>query len=131
MLADSVSQHRHMNILIVDDEKIELESLRRGMRCEGHTVFEAGDGCEAMRLLDEHHEAIDIVLTDYYMPVMNGIELLKEIRFKYGSVPVIMLTAYGSTTVKREALLNGCSAVIEKPFTMRQLNRHFERLDHA
>jgi CheY-like chemotaxis protein len=112
-----------MNILIVDDDLTQLETLRRGLRSKGYNVLEASSGKEALNLFeDAKTNQIHLILTDYVMPEMNGIELLKKIREKSNSLPVIIMTAY----VKNDLLLNlirlNCSSIIEKPFTLRKLN---------
>jgi two-component system, chemotaxis family, chemotaxis protein CheY len=70
----------------------------------------------------------DIVITDYLMPEMNGIELLQAVRSSYGQLPVVLVTAYGSKKVLAEALQNGCNGFLEKPFTPAQLYGEIERI---
>lgn len=117
-----------MNILIVDDEKDELETLRRGLRIKGYEISEALSPENALRILEKNQNAITLVITDYLMPNMNGIDFLKAIRERYGSLPVIMVSAYGSSQVLTEAIQNGCNGFLEKPFTLDQLNREIIRV---
>ena len=85
-----------MNILVVEDDKAQLESLRRGLRNKGHQVLEALSAEEALkRFTHSHMTKIDLVLSDYLMQGMNGIDLLRKIRESYGSLPLILMTAYG------------------------------------
>ena len=73
-----------MNILIVDNNAVWLETLKRGLSISGHEVIEAMSANEAlMNLSNPDTPGIDLVLTDYVMAQMNGIELLKEIRLNY------------------------------------------------
>ena len=65
-------------------------------------------GEEALKYLEEHHDESTLVITDYYMPGMNGITLLKSIREQYGDLPVILMTAFGDKNLLIEALQNGC-----------------------
>ena len=114
-----------MNILIVDDEPVELESLRRGLRMNGFTVIEALSGEEALKHL--HSGAlIDLALVDYSMPEMDGIELLKRIRTEHRLFPVVIVTAYAGKHVLLEALRHGCDGFIEKPFTPSRLMEQIE-----
>lgn len=117
-----------MNVLIVDDEIIQVESLRRGLRSKGYRVAEAFCAQEALNLLNSSERSIDLVITDYAMPVMNGIELLQNIRRDNPSLPVIMMTAYGQKDMVIDVLRNHCSGFIEKPFTLEQLLREIDRV---
>lgn len=109
-----------MNILIVDDETIQLESIKRGLRNKGHRVAGAADGCRALELIQNPND-FDLVLTDFAMPGMNGIELLIRIREERHGLPVLIMTAYGDDDLKRTASLHRCSGFIEKPFTSEEL----------
>lgn len=117
-----------MCILVVDDEPIELETLKRGLRVKGYAIVEALSAEEALCILEEKKESIGMVITDYLMPDMNGIDLLKSIRARYGSLPVILATAYGSKQILTEAIKYGCSGFVEKPFTPEQLHLEIKRI---
>ena len=67
-----------MNILIVDDEEVQIETLRRALRSKGYQVFEALNAADALEQLEKMTYRIDAVLTDYIMPGKDGIELLKK-----------------------------------------------------
>ena len=69
-----------VNLLVVDDEKDQLESLRRGLRSKGYRVLEALAAGEALEHLKRKDNEIGMVLLDYAMPGMNGMELLENIR---------------------------------------------------
>jgi CheY-like chemotaxis protein len=118
-----------MNILVVDDDALQLETLRRGLKNKGYQVLEALSGEEALRRFARSNMGkIDLVLSDYLMPGMNGIELVKKIRQHYSSLPVILMTAYGEKELVIEALRNRCDSFIEKPFTLDQLIQEIERV---
>jgi signal transduction histidine kinase len=118
-----------MNILVVDDEIIQVKSLTRGLRSRGHHAFQALSAQEALNLLDNDDNAIDLVITDYAMPVMNGIELTQHVRRNHGNLPVIMMTAYGQKDLVIDALRNHCNSFIEKPFTLDQLMQEIDRVE--
>jgi len=118
-----------MNILIVDNNAVWLETLKRGLNISGHEVMEAMSANEAlMNLSDPDSPNIDLVLTDYVMAEMNGIELLKEIRTDYGSLPVIIMTAYTESALLIEAFRNHCSGFIEKSSTLDQLMQEINKV---
>lgn len=117
-----------MNVLIVDDEKVQIETLRRGLRSKGHKVFSALSAEEAMTRLEENCQEIDFVITDYLLDGDDGLSLLRKIREKYGRLPVIMMTAYGEKKVLIDALRNGCNGFLEKPFTLDDLAAELARV---
>jgi DNA-binding NtrC family response regulator len=107
-------------ILVVDDKRVQLKTLRRGLRTRGYQVVEAISGKEALDHLIKDKK-IDIVLTDYAMPEMNGIELLQKIRENNKTIPVIIMTAYGDKNLVIEAMHHQCNGFIDKPFDMDEL----------
>ena len=107
-------------ILVVDDKRVQLKTLRRGLRTRGYQVVEAMSGKEALGHLFKDNK-IDIVLTDYAMPEMNGIELLQKIRKNNKTIPVIIMTAYGDKSLVIEAMHHRCDGFIDKPFDMDEL----------
>lgn len=117
-----------MNILVVDDEIDQLETLRRGLKSRGYGVFEACNADDALLVMHGKIKDLDILLADYLMPGRNGIELLKEVRQKYGSFPVIIMSAYNTLELSGTIRNSDCESFIEKPFTLVQLMREIERL---
>ena len=117
-----------MNILVVDDEEVQIETLKRALRSKGYQVFKALNAIEALEQLNAMTYRIDMVLTDYVMPGKDGIELLKKIRETHGELPVIIMTAYGEKGVLIDAIRNRCDGFIEKPFNVDQLINEIERV---
>ncbi len=108
------------NILIVDDEIEQIKSLRLSLRSKGYQVTAVTNAAEALTVLrDGRH--YDLVLTDYAMPEVNGLEFLQEIRKAGKDIAVIMMTAYGEKEVLVDALRSRCDGFIEKPFTIDEL----------
>ena len=112
-------------ILIVDDKRIQLKTLRRGLRTRGYRVVEALSGQTALEFLGRDPK-IDLVLTDYAMPAMNGIELLQKIRSTNTTIPVIIMTAYGDKDLVIEAMHHRCNGFIDKPFDMDELLKEIQ-----
>ena len=110
-----------MNILVVDDEKVQIESLRRGLRQKGFEVTVALSAKEALRHFEHNDNKIDLVLLDYAMPEMNGLELLEKIRKANPFLPVVMMTGYGKKSLVVKAMRQRCNGFIEKPFHVDQL----------
>ena len=118
-----------MNILVVDNNTVWLKTLKRGLNISGHEVIEAMSAHEALeKLSSPDTPAIDLVLTDYVMAEMNGIDLLKKIRMIYGSLPVIIMTAYTENSLLIEAFRNHCNGFIEKSSSLDQLMQEVNRV---
>ena len=101
-------------ILIVDDEPFNLDLLEQELTDKGYAIEKAADGREAMTKFESVRP--DLVLLDYQMPDMNGLEVLKEIRKRESTVPVVMITAYGTIERAVEAMKEGAYDFIPKPF---------------
>jgi DNA-binding NtrC family response regulator len=117
-----------MNIVVVDDDILMVESVRIGLHDKGHRVFAAYNAQEALDHLFYGGQRIDLVITDYLMPTMNGIDLLMAIRELHPTLPVLIMSAYAETKLVIEALRNKCDGFIEKPFTLEQLTVEIERI---
>ena len=111
-----------MKILVVDDDINLLESIGRGLRSKGYQVIEALSAEEALKHINfDNGSAIDLILADYVMPGMSGIDLLEKVREKSNSLPVIIMTAHWKKQVVIDAMRKNCNNFIEKPFTLDQL----------
>ncbi len=116
-----------MNVLVADDEKDQLEIVGRMLRSKGNKVLGVLSSEEALKKLDSNETKIDVVLTDYAMPGMDGMELLRKIREKNASLPVVMMTGYGEKDLVIDALRNRCDGFIEKPFSVDQIHEEIKR----
>ncbi|RYZ55437.1 MAG: response regulator transcription factor [Chitinophagaceae bacterium] len=107
-------------VLIVDDEEEILEFLER-ILMQKYAVFKAENGIDALNILES--EAIQLVVSDVMMPVMDGFELCKTMKknFEYSHIPIILLTAKNNIQAKVEGLEMGADAYIEKPFSKEHL----------
>ncbi len=110
-------------LLLVDDEAGILVALKKLVRTIGHEPVVARSGAEALELL----EGAEVVVTDYAMPGMNGLELLEAIRQRDESVPVVLLTAQGSERTAVHAMKNGAYDYVTKPFDVDELAAVLER----
>ena len=107
-----------MHILVVDDEPQITRVLRTSLQSNGHEVTVAHDGADALEQFLKAQP--DLVITDLAMPMMNGIELTREIRER-SNVPVIVLSVRGNDQSKVEALDQGADDYITKPFSIQEL----------
>nr|WP_318684830.1 response regulator transcription factor [uncultured Acetatifactor sp.] len=101
------------NILICDDEKDIVNALKIYLRDENYTLFEAFDGKQALRIMDE--QDIHLVLLDIMMPELDGISAMVKMREK-SNVPIILLTAKSEDTDKVLGLTVGADDYVTKPF---------------
>jgi len=113
--------------LIVDDSSVMRKIVERSIRQAGidlAEVREAGNGAEALAALKE--SGADLVLCDINMPVMDGIEFLKQLHTVENAkgVPVVMITTEGSESHVVQALSIGARGYIRKPFTPEQVKEH-------
>jgi two-component system response regulator PilR (NtrC family) len=106
-------------ILLVDDEPRMLSLLNSLLKAEGYEVISVQDGNKAIELLNT--EVFDLMITDIRMTPVNGMELLKLSRKLRPTMPVIILTAYGSVETAIEAMKLGTFDYVTKPFKMDEL----------
>jgi two-component system chemotaxis response regulator CheY len=118
------------DVLIVDDSaairKI-LQRILKNAQLPVGTIFEAGDGLEALDVLRAH--TISLVLTDINMPNMDGLRFLGEVRGNHSwkDLPVVVITTEGSEQKVMEAVKLGASAYLRKPFTTEQIKEKLEK----
>lgn len=112
-------------ILLVDDEAPARDAVAEILRDEGHVVTEAGDGLEALSLLDKNN--FDLVISDILMPHLNGYGLLARIRVKWPTMPVVLTSRYLSQDAAK-SLLNGKAEFIPKPIDQSELIATVQRL---
>ena len=105
-------------ILVVDDEIRIRSIIRKYAEFEGHTVTEAGDGMEAVRMA--RTEEFDIIILDIMMPELDGFSACREIR-KTQQTPIIMLSARGEEYDKINGFELGVDDYVIKPFSPREL----------
>ncbi len=113
-------------IMVVEDEDDLRELFAEGLSLFGVTVIQARDGQEGWELFQANESAVDGVITDIFMPRMNGIELLNHIKEKSPSTPVMVVTGYAHRhrVELGEECISPPDAFLEKPF-------HFDKLMQA
>lgn len=113
--------------LIVDDSSVMRKIVERALRQAGvdiSAVLEAGNGAEALAVLAENR--VDLILCDINMPVMDGLEFVKQLSGVESAkgVPVVMITTEGSESHVVQAISAGAKGYIRKPFTAEQVKEH-------
>src|SRR5579885_2389876 len=114
-------------VLIVDDSSVMRKIVERSLRQAGlelERVLEAANGAEGLAALG--NGGVDLVLCDINMPVMDGLDLLRQMQTmpSVKAVPVVMITTEGSESHVVQALSIGARGYIRKPFTPEQVKEH-------
>ena len=102
-------------ILVIDDDIDFLDALHTILATPGYRVLRATDGISAIRLLEEHHELIDLAIVDLALPGMNGFEIIGAVSRRPNSIKVIATTAVYKDSQLEVAGALGAHAVIRKP----------------
>ena len=115
---------RQRVVLVVDDDRVGLESLSEAVTEMGYRAVGAPNGAAALRALDGEH--VDLVLTDLRMPDMDGIELLSRVRQRDSTIFVMLVTAFATVGTAVEAMKRGAFNYIMKPIDLDQLKAHLQ-----
>jgi len=113
-------------ILVVDDEPDLVVTCARLLKRLGYDCITANSVPEAIQLIDEHH--LDLVVTDLHLPIGDGFEISRHVRRSRPKTPVILITAFHTPDTVGQALANGVTAYLAKPFSTAEFN---ETVQHA
>ena len=111
---------RIIKVLVVDDEISILKSIQQVLEDKGLNVDIAHNGAEALEKIES--EMYDIVITDYYMPVMNGRELLNIIKEHFPKTLVIVISGFCSVEDRLDLLFKGAFNCLKKPFKVSEID---------
>lgn len=117
-----------IKLLVVDDAVVARKMIKRllaGSHYDGVTLVEANSGEKGLELYDD---SVDVIMSDWNMPGINGLEFVKEIRSKNATVPIIMITTEGTLQKVNLAKEAGVDEYIVKPFSAEKL---IEALDNV
>jgi len=122
-----VSKNQKRLVIVEDSDSIR-EAIVFALQRSGFEVKSAANGMEAVAILNG--EKFDLVLTDYHMPLMNGLELIRWVREKepYKRLPVLVLTTEGQRDVILQAKNAGATGWIHKPFELEKLIQTIRRM---
>jgi len=125
-----VSLYKGEHILVVDDSPDTLQVVQRNLTSQGYVVYTAPGVAEAIGILDS--TTIDLVITDYKMPKVSGLDLIKYIKENLEDTEVMMITGYPTIEGAVEAVKSGAEEYLAKPFTAEELfnatRRAFDKL---
>ncbi len=106
-------------ILVVDDDSALHEVIEETLKSDGHIIVHAADGGQALKILE--NETFDLVLIDYMMPGMDGLEFLDKLRAGHSQLKAIMMTAFGTPAAVLGALRKKVCDFLIKPFSITEL----------
>jgi CheY-like chemotaxis protein len=108
-----------LKILVIDDDPLVRSLLKQVLKKRGHSVMEAGNGQEGVRIFRERD--IDLVITDHGMPVMNGLDAAFRIKKQKPDTPVLLITGWQTETDPAFQKPSGIDEFITKPFDLEKL----------
>ena len=116
------------NVLVVDDSPSIREMLSELLKAMGHKAITANDGVDA--LVQVEKQVIDAVITDYHMPNMDGIELIRQLRLlgRFKSKPILVLSTEMDPKVKEEAKHAGATGFGHKPLDVTRFQALMDRI---
>jgi DNA-binding NtrC family response regulator len=123
---DIFSRIKNMKILLVDDDEWIRDSLSLFFQSEGCNLWTFETAEEAIEAFK--HQAYDIVISDYKLPGMDGLEFLKRVKEKQPNAFKVLITAYANCEIVKEAKEIGIQDVIPKPFTSENVETSLSRL---
>jgi two-component system, chemotaxis family, chemotaxis protein CheY len=116
-----------VRVLIAEDEPLAAKLARGALRLMGITqVVVAEDGLDAMKQLADHNGDFQLIISDWNMPNMTGIEFLRTVRKIYPTMPFIMLTSNANKEFVLAAAKHGVNGYIAKPFSLDQMRQKVE-----
>lgn len=115
-----------LKILLVDDEPNTVQLVRKILQADGHTVYEAADGLQAIEVFEAAQP--DLVLLDVVIPKLDGLGVLQEIRRRDRMAGVIMISALTSEQLAVKSMLGGADDYISKPFTLKTIRMHIRQV---
>jgi CheY-like chemotaxis protein len=119
MEASTLPNHGE-TLMIIDDEPLMIELFKQFMSKRGYRVVTALSGAEALEAFDAENGAVDVVITDMSLPLMDGIEIAQAIAARAPNIPVLIATGHDKS-IAQYGLPENVVAVIQKPYQNRVL----------
>lgn len=115
-----------IRVLVVEDEVPTQKAIKHILSREGMSLHTCSNGVEAIEYLKNH--SVDLIISDVEMPLMNGVDFLKNLHLRGFYVPTLMITGYGSKSLLQELIRIGCEDFLDKPFSKEDLLESIERI---
>jgi two-component system response regulator GlrR len=109
-----------LKIVLVDDDQGVLRALGLVLQTLGHQTALFTSGIEALTYLS-HSPGVDIVVSDLRMPIMDGAEVLRQVRQMHPTIPVVMMSGHATPNDRATLIALGARAVLSKPFSPQEL----------
>ena len=122
----TLKNHSGNTVLIAEDDQSSYDFLRIFLTRMNIRVLWAKNGLEAVNICETDH-SIDLVFMDIKMPVINGFEATRKIKYKRPKLPIIAQTAYAMLPDRDEAIKSGCDDYLSKPVKTKQLTEILEK----
>ncbi len=110
-----------MKLLVVDDDVIILQAMKSFLSKEGFEVISTADAQEALKIIEEQKNELDLVVSDIMMPFMSGIELLTAIKEINKDIPIVIVSALDQREVIMMSFQLGAEDFVKKPINMDEL----------
>jgi two-component system, cell cycle sensor histidine kinase and response regulator CckA len=120
-------EHKH-TVLVVDDEEGLRTLVCRTLRDQGYGTLEAAHGAEALELMENAPEPVDLVVTDVVMPGMDGRELGRRLTQRWPTVPILYISAYDVNDIFRRGSPRTSAPFLQKPFPAEGLITRVQQL---
>lgn len=128
-MSDLPRSYQGLRVLVAEDEEMAGKLVRGALRIVGITdVVHVRDGAEAVKALDSDEEGFQLIVSDWNMPTVSGLDLLRYVRMHYSHVKFVMLTGRNQTDSVLQAKAMGVDAYIAKPFSPDALKKKVEAL---
>jgi len=127
VLVFNVNDTTMKRILVAEDNKLILETIFQSLKREGYEIIKASDGKECLQILEDTE--VDLLITDLYMPFVNGNEVITIIRDeRKKNIPILVLSAAGAEDNVLKAFDLGADDFMVKPFSLVELNVRVRKL---
>jgi CheY-like chemotaxis protein len=108
------------NVLVVEDDELIRGIFVDIIKSKGYSVLEGTNGREALQILEE--QPINIIVSDMKMPVMDGLQLLREVKSKHPEIPVVVITGFDNVYTEQQVMAAGADAYVTKPFKVEDVS---------
>jgi two-component system, cell cycle sensor histidine kinase and response regulator CckA len=115
-------------VLVVDDEEGLRTLVCRTLRAEGYGTLEAAHGAEALEIIEQAAEPVDLVVTDVVMPGMDGRELGRRLAQRWPTLPILYISAYDVNDIFRRGSPRSSAPFLQKPFPAEELITNVQQL---